>query len=137
MRSDDGIGIYVAQKIAAENNPNVKVCVSHQLHIEMLEEAVLYDKVILVDAAAGGEEVVFRKVDAGSKAYVASSHHLSPELFFNLAEKIYRKNINLYACSIKGESFELGNTISPIVYTRAEKSIDLIHSLINKDLVYA
>lgn len=135
MRSDDGIGISIVNRIAEENIPGVVTMTMHQLHVELLEEAIRYDKVIFVDARAEGEDVTLHKVQAQTSQMV-STHHLSPELFFELAKTIYAKTLDLYVCSVKGEHFEMGNIFSPQASLRAQKATDMITALIG-DVSYA
>jgi len=137
MRSDDGAGIYAAQRIADENLPGVVVITMHQLHVEILEDAVRYDRIILVDASEDGEAVCLRKVGTASSGEMTSTHHLSAELFADLARIVYGRDLNLYLCSIKGKNFEMGDHLSRAVRSRAQKAVELIHQLILGDLAYA
>ena len=137
MRCDDAAGIFVVQKISEEKIPQVKTTTAHQLHVEMLEEAVGCDTVILVDAAEEGEELVFRKVERFPSSQMVSSHHMTPELFLELARTIYHADLNLYLCSIRGEYFETGATLSSQVLLRVQKAAGLIRNFIVKESAYA
>ena len=137
LRCDDGAGVFVADELLKENIPGIQVITAHQLHVELLEEAIKYEKVILVDAGEQEGGVLLRKVAPGTETPVTSSHHLGPELFYGLAQKIYNKKLDLYVCSIKGENFEVGDKLSPPTLLRAKKALSLIASLFVKDLSYA
>ena len=137
LRSDDGAGVFVAEKLAQENIPGIKVMTAHQLHVELLEEAIQCEKVILVDAGDQEGGVLLRKVAPSGQTPIASSHHLGPELFYGLAQKIYNKKLDLYVCSIKGENFEMGDKLSSSTLLRAKKALNLIALLFVKDFSYA
>ena len=127
LRSDDGVGPHIVQEIRAKNIPGVKLLVSHQLNIELLEDAIDYEKILLVDASCDGEEgLVFRKVHATDDEHGASSHHLSPEFFWTLAKKLYRRELSLYVCAVRGRNFDMGETFSPGVQSLVPKAVDEI-----------
>src|SRR3989338_670489 len=105
MRSDDGIGPHVANHMSQQNIPALICQTTQQLQLEVLEDAVNYDRVILVDAHEGGEEIVYRRIKPRDFLTMSSTHHLSPELFSELAKVLYGKNLDLHVCSIRGESF--------------------------------
>ncbi len=136
MRCDDAAGIQAVSRIAEKKITGVDTILTQQLHVELLEEAVRYDRIIFVDATTEGEEVSLRKIDKGA-ARLVSSHHLNPEIFFELARTIYARELNLYLCSIKGENFDIGDVFSNSVRPRIEKAVELIQSLLNKDMSYA
>lgn len=126
LRCDDGVGHYVAECIEAKGLIGVKVWVTQQLQVEDLDRMLEFNRIILVDASINGPFLDFRPIQKLSGQMLASSHHLSAETFVNLASSIYHKELNVFLCSIKGESFEVGNKISPTVLKRAEEAIGLI-----------
>ena len=126
LRSDDGVGPFIAQKIKEKNLPGVKVRAVVQLNIEHLEEVEKYDKILLIDASFLGEGLVFRKVQPIDREQGASSHHLSPEFFCTLAQKLYHRHLNLYLCAIRGRNFELGEQLSPEVQLLVPKALEEI-----------
>ncbi|MDP2653537.1 MAG: hydrogenase maturation protease [Candidatus Omnitrophota bacterium] len=130
MRSDDGVAGVVLRRLEEHHIPNLTLKSVHQLHLELLEEACGHDGVILVDACETGEDVSFEKVGVDPSAGMASSHHLSPQLFLHLARIIYNRTFPLYLCSIRGESFEMGETLSPRVLARVDEAVALIKKFI-------
>lgn len=126
LRSDDGVGPYIVQKIKDKNLPGVKVRAVQQLNIELLEEVDKYDKILLVDASFLGEGLIFRKVQPIDHEQGASSHHLSPEFFWTLAHKLYHRHLNLYVCAVRGRNFELGEQLSTEVQLLIPQAIDEI-----------
>lgn len=130
LRSDDGVGPYVADGVEARGLNGVKVWVVHQLNVEDLDRMIEFNKIILVDASVTGLPLDFHPVDKFTRQTLSSSHHLSAETFVNLAKSIYHTDLHLHLCSIRGISFEVGNKISPEVFKRAQVAVELIcHSI--------
>ncbi len=132
LRSDDGVGAYVIDTIGQKHTPSVKAVATQQLHLEILEEAVSYEVVVFVDAASQKEDLIFEKVEVSNSTPLVSSHHLSHETFLLLAKKLYHKNLNLILCSIRGENFDFGEKISPVVLNTAKRAIGLLNDLIKE-----
>lgn len=129
LRSDDGIGALITQKVSALGWHGVETQITQQLHLEAIEDFKPFEKVIIIDAAYTGVGFEFKKINLSITSSMSSSHHLSLELLLALAKKLYQHDINLYLCSIKGESFEIGNTISPEVLNCVPLVIEKISSL--------
>ena len=126
LRSDDGVGPYIVNKIKEKNLPGVKVRIAHQLNIEFLEEAGKYDAILLVDASFLGEGLIFKKVQANEHEQGSSSHHLTPTFFWTLAKKLYHRDLNLYLCAIRGRNFDMGEHLSAEVKLLVPKALDEI-----------
>ncbi|MDE2009643.1 MAG: hydrogenase maturation protease [Candidatus Omnitrophica bacterium] len=131
LRCDDGVGPYIAGCIETRGLSGVHVRTVQQLLLEDLEEMLQYDQVILADASVSGPPVDFRPVEKFSGQLLSSSHHLSAELFVNLAAGVYHKDLKLHLCCVKGLSFEVGDKISDFVLQRAGEAVDLIAGFIN------
>ena len=125
LRSDDGVGLYVAECIEAKGLEAVKVWVTQQLQVEDIERMLEFQRVILVDASIDGPSLDFRPID-NLAGHTSSSHHLSAETFVNLASQIYHQELRMHLCSIKGHCFEVGEKISTQVHENAQKAIELI-----------
>lgn len=126
LRCDDGVGPYVADCIEAKGLSGIKVWITQQLQVEDLAPMLEFNRVICVDAAIAGPPLDFRLIDKIQGQALSSSHHVSAETFVNLASSIYRKDLRLFLCSIRGICFEVGDKISPDVLGRAQQAVDLI-----------
>lgn len=115
LRSDDGVGPLIAEKIAKKDIPGVSVIMSQLLNIELLEDAIGYERILIIDAGAVGKGVTLKKIECPSGSSQASSHHLSPEFLLAMAQELYETDLNLYVCCIRGENFDVGNTLSASV----------------------
>lgn len=132
LRSDDGVAAFIQERLERQSFARVVFVQSQQLNLELLEDLNGYDLVILIDAAATGEAVEFKKVVSESSRRQASSHHLSAELLVSLNRQIYGTELNLYVCSVKGENFELGDTLSSEVEARAVRAVELLTNFIKE-----
>ncbi len=130
LRSDDGVGSFIAESIEAKGFNNIKVWVTQQLHVEDLDSMLSFSRVILIDASTSGPVVDFRQAHGIDQAGPSSSHHLSAEMLVKMARNIYRKELDIHVCSIRGSNFEVGDKISPEVLYCAKKAIELICSSI-------
>ena len=115
LRSDDGVGPLIAEKIAKKNIAGVSVITSQLLNIELLEDAIGYERILIIDAGAVGSGVVLKKIECHGVAAQASSHHLSPEFLLAMAQELYEINLNLYVCCVRGQNFDVGNILSASV----------------------
>lgn len=134
LRSDDGAGPFLAQKIAESNLAGVQVRILHQLHLELLEEAIKYAIVLLVDASYVGVGLNFIKVAPIVQEHGASSHHLTPEFFCMLAHKLYHRDLILYLCAVPGRNFDFGESFSPDVQALLPEALAAIDSFLQEKL---
>ncbi len=132
LRSDDGVGVAIAGRIAALHLPHVDVRTCHQLYPEMAAEIVQYDTVIIVDASASGEAMAVRKFAPISAASPSTNHNVSPEMLQQLAREIYGAAVTMHVYTVRGESFEFGSELSPHVKERATQTVASIASLLQQ-----
>ena len=132
LRSDDGVGVWVADRIAALHLPNVDVKTCHQLFPELAADILPYDTVIMVDASAHGEPMAVRKSLPLPEHLSSSNHNISPEILQHLAHEVYGATVNIHVYTVRGESFEFGSMLSPIVKEQATKTIALIVTLLQQ-----
>ncbi len=117
LRSDDGVGWHVAQRLCGDlSRADVQVVVRQQLTPEIAEFASRAETVLFVDAARNGKpgSLVCRKVVHAdlSESY---SHELSPATVLKLAGKLYGHCPPSFLFTIAGENFAAGDAMSPVV----------------------
>ena len=132
LRSDDGVGCFVARELQELNLPDVHIKITQQLHVEFLEEISFEQTIIVIDASISGEEISFCKIDDNSEKRLTSSHHLGLPVFISLAQKIYKKDLDIRLCSIRGNCFEMGDVLSTKTAVYAQQAIKLIKAFISK-----
>ena len=147
-RSDDGAGCAVAERIAALAVPEVEVRIMQQLQVELADDFAHFDRVIVVDAATGGGAVQTRVVRAAlpqgplngrgrESAYSwfgepegSTSHHLSPAALLAVTGKLHGRAPDLLLCTVRGERFEFGASLSPAVELRVDEATRRIAGLL-------
>ena len=132
LRSDDGVGVWVADRIAALHLPGVDVKTCHQLFPELAADILPYDTVIMVDASADGEPMSVRKSFLLPAHLPSSNHIISPEMLHQLACEMYGAAVDMHVFTVRGESFEFGSILSPGVEEQATKAVDLITALLRQ-----
>jgi hydrogenase maturation protease len=132
LRSDDGVGVWVADRIAALHLPDVDVKTCHQLFPELAADILPYDTVIMIDASADGEPMTVRKSIPLPEHLPPSNHNVSPELLQQLAHEMYGATVDLRVYTVRGESFEFGSMLSPTVKEQATKAVDLIAAFLQQ-----
>ena len=130
MRCDDGAGVRVAETIEKEQFAEVEVRTYQQLQVDLVNEFSHYERVILVDASVEGPEVNIRKIRPSSYGHMASSHHLGPDLLLRLSQIVHLGEPELYLCTIRGECFDFGETLSSESAKRAEAAVVELRKLI-------
>lgn len=126
MRSDDGVGVWVAERIADLSIPFVEVRTCHQLHLELIPDIIEYDTVVLIDASATGEPIAYHHCSSSKALPSPSDHAVSPDTLQQLAFEVYDASVELHLFTIRGESFEFGWTLSPAAENRAIEALERI-----------
>ncbi len=136
LRSDDGLGVYISNYITGLCIQGLHIYQVQQLQLELIEEFMDFETIIFVDASLATEGVLFEQVDPGARSAQPDSHQMNPAMLCALLEKLYPAGRSLYLCSIQGQNFEMGETISDKAKENAAKAIDAITAfLYEKGLV--
>ena len=127
LRSDDGVAAYICARLQEQALPGVTIQTTQQLQTEFLEEFLKYDRVVVVDASVTAGAVELQRVEAGGAA-VASSHHMSLSLMAAMAQQLFGKQLQLYACAVPVLHFRMGETLSTVAQEQATKAIALLRN---------
>lgn len=136
LRCDDGLGWQVAvQLFRANQSPEVLVLPCHQLTPELAEPIGRAETVLFIDSTRQGTPGEFHCEQIGSQPGPASfTHHLSPAGLLDLSSELYGSCPKAYLLTICGESFEMGDSLSPIVCERLPELKARIRELIAESL---
>ncbi len=137
LRADDGLGAAVVEQVDRQDWPGVETRVVQQLHVELIEEMLRFDRIVLVDAGAGGGEISLQRVTASSANGLSSSHHVGPGLLVGLARRLYGKEPAVFLCRVPGESFALREGLSGAALRRVPEAVRVIQRVATKENVYA
>jgi hydrogenase maturation protease len=119
-RSDDGVGPDIAGRIDALGLAGVEVRRVQQLQVELAEDFADFERVVVIDASAGGPPHAFRTVRPAATDRSGGSHHCSSSLLLALAGRLHGRVPELRLCTVRGEEFGFGAGLSPRVRERAE-----------------
>ncbi|HTR22442.1 MAG TPA: hydrogenase maturation protease [Terriglobales bacterium] len=116
LRSDDGLGWYVAERLASEiSHPEIQVLVLQELTAEIADSVRQAERVLFIDAASEGEPGELRCTPVAPSESVAYVHHCSPGEILKLAEDLYGARPIADQFTVTGASFELAQSLSPAV----------------------
>ena len=136
LRSDDGLGWQVAvQLFRANTSPEVLVLPCHQLTPELAEPISRAETVLFIDSTRHGSPGDFRCEELRSEPGPMSfTHHLSPAELLDLSSELFGCCPKAYVLSICGQSFELGEALSPTVCERLPELKARVRELIAESL---
>ena len=129
LRSDDGIGAYICNRIENFRIPGVDCLMVQQLQVELVEDILDYQLVIIADASLSNSEVDLSPLNQ-LEARIASSHQIDAGMLFSVAKNIYQKELDIYICAVRGEDFSIGDTITTAALARANTAVELIRNFI-------
>jgi hydrogenase maturation protease len=117
LRSDDGVGFRAAELLGERSvNADVQILAVPQLTPELVEPISRAQRVIFIDAAAEGPPGEIRqRTLAASAAGAAFTHQMTPEALLAGAVALYGTSPSGVLYSICGESFVLGEQLTPAV----------------------
>jgi len=136
-RSDDAVGLIVAEKLKGRVGGNVEVVEHGGEPIDLLQLWEGYQKVILVDAVTGGKSPgTIHRFDVHQDPIPAgiihfSTHQMSLPATIELARTLEKLPQFLLVFGVEAGSFSAGISISPEVKRASEILINQITSELN------
>jgi hydrogenase maturation protease len=134
LRGDDGVGWRVAAAVAAAlPGGAAEVLTVHQLTPELAEPISRAERVIFIDAAAEGEAGAvscFALEDAGRQPALQGSHLTTPDALLGMAAELFGRCPPAHMVTVVGESFELSESLSPVVEAAAIEAIARVLELV-------
>ena len=133
LRSDDGVGIFICSELEKKNLLGLSVLTTHQLHIELVEELKDFETIVIIDAGANPKsEVSFYPITEHKSKGIHSSHNIDATLLYSLLQKLYPSDRSFYVCEIQVQSFDLGDSLTTLAISNAEKAINLLTEFIER-----
>ncbi len=134
LRGDDAFGCYVAEQLETEyrHDDRVRIIPCHQLTPDLAETLSHYGTVVFIDASCGQVDDGVRCVQlVPENAETTFSHHVTPSTLLIACEILYGCQPRAYVLSITGQSFELGEEISPRVHSLIPDALSQIRTIID------
>ena len=132
LRSDDGAGRVVADRIEALDLPGVAVRSLAQLTPELSLEIAGRDCVIFVDASVDVARTTMARIAIDSAEQSAWTHYTTPEALLAMTGKVGFVPKCAHAVSIPVADLGLGVELSPVCAVGVEEAVDLIVDLIGE-----
>ena len=134
LRSDDGAGQRVAEKIAQWELPGVRSLAVHQLTPELAENIAQADAVIFVDAVATNLEnpvsVKIQQLEAAEEN-TSLGHICNPRSLLSCTQILYGQVIKAYWVLIPAVNFDFGEQFSSLTQRGIDITLNQVRQLIN------
>ncbi|MCX6139171.1 MAG: hydrogenase maturation protease [Ignavibacteriales bacterium] len=130
VRTDDGAGIWIAEKLSSFQISGVVVTTTHQLSLDLLEEFKSYARVVFIDASVEGDPVQFDSVGKPAVPVPPSAHHCTPADLVSTYSQLYGGSIEGYFCTVRGENFEFGTELTAATVQHASSAVEMLEKFL-------
>ena len=131
LRSDDGIGIKVAQIVTEWRLPEVRSLARHQLTPELAAELTQVDLAIFIDACQSADKNAVEVYSLKpSNSIKLKSHFSDPEALLSLTKALFGKCPQAWWIIVPVTNFELGERLSPLAKLGIEQALEKIEALL-------
>jgi hydrogenase maturation protease len=131
LRSDDSIGLRVAEAIAAANYPGVQVRSVCQLLPELAAELAEARIVFFVDALEHhGRAAVELTPVAAKETTNWSTHTADPRTLLALTRAVYGRTPRAWWLTVPGRNFDVGEGLSVVAEADMRQAIALLNKLV-------
>lgn len=144
LRSDDGIGRAVAERLADDPRLAGSTVLSlHQLTPELAVDISRARVVVLIDAVLGGRpgEITVGRITPAVASTVASTasftHHLDAASLVALATGLFGGDPLVHLVTIAGASMDVGDGLTPLVAAAMPRAVETVVGLIHDEGVAA
>lgn len=129
-RGDDGAGPLLARRIAALDNPRIRLIEDLQLHIEHVMDLRQDVPALFIDASVGIENGFIVERIAAKSDHSVTTHTISPTALLKLFELTLRERApEAYLLHVAGQNFALGERISAATSGNAEQAWDFLKAM--------
>jgi hydrogenase maturation protease len=136
LRRDDVIGQRIAQMMEQRlKGEDVEIQIVFQLTPELIEPVRSAERVIFIDARAGGkagtllQEIVTPETGTG-----AFTHNVNPASLLGAAQELYGMRPTGILISIVGTDFDFGGELSPLIKAVLTTLADQVEGIIRKNI---
>ena len=119
-RGDDALGPLLIERLEALAPPGVELLTDFQLQVEYALDLQGRQEVIFIDASVNAPAPYTFTPAAAEEDASYSSHELSPGAVLHAYQKLFGPPPNAYVLAVRGDSFELGDELSPAARSNLE-----------------
>jgi hydrogenase maturation protease len=130
LRSDDGVGRYLAEIIDQQELPFVKTLSVHQLTPELVLEITEAQAVIFIDAIAFPPFEISLQSLEPTQDKTRLGHTSNPEQLLSLCKNLYHKFPSAWLLTIPTNNFEFGETFSDLTQNAIAPALVILTQLI-------
>ncbi len=128
-RGDDALGPLLLERLQALNLPHVEVLTDFQLQVEHAFDLQGRERVLFIDASVACTAPYALSRLTAQKDTSYTSHVMSPMAVLHVYREIYGEPPPAYLLQVRGESFELGESLSPEAAVNLSAAFDLLQQL--------
>jgi hydrogenase maturation protease len=132
LRRDDGVGVVVAERLAARPRRGVQIIACPQLTPELAEPISRAAAVVFVDAAASGPRQVRMRRVRPTAAIPFLAHGSSPALLLGLARALFGRQPPAWLLTIPGEDFGLGEGFSALAEAGVRTALEQLEAWLRR-----
>ncbi|MBI4782217.1 MAG: hydrogenase maturation protease [Oscillatoriophycideae cyanobacterium NC_groundwater_1537_Pr4_S-0.65um_50_18] len=130
LRSDDGVGQCIANRVAECKFPDVKAIAIHQLTPELSEDLAHTNTAIFVDASRLNQQNVQLQSLVASHSGMVSGHWCDPPNLLAMTQALYGYHPCSWWLTVLGQQFEVGDCFSTVATQGVEAALQMIRVLI-------
>ena len=131
LRSDDGIGIRVADIVASWQLPEISSLALTQLTPEIATDLTKVDLVIFVDACSttNTNTVKLSNLEPTNQPSIRS-HFSNPQALLSLTQTLYGKCPQAWVLMVPGVNFQIGDRLSTVAEKGVSQALTHIKNLV-------
>ena len=134
LRSDDGIGIRVAEIVSSWQLPEINSLALAQLTPEIAADLSKVDLVIFVDACSTTDTNTVKLSNLKPANQTQIRSHLSnPQALLSLTQTLYGKCPQAWALLVPGVNFQIGDRLSAVAETGIDRALIQIKNLVTEN----
>ncbi|MBJ7900233.1 MAG: hydrogenase maturation protease [Cyanobacteria bacterium RI_101] len=131
LRSDDGAGYRLAERLQGEAWPGVAVLACHQLTPELAADLAQWEKVVFLDAGLQSSPLVIVESLTPAPGLGTLGHSSDPRELLRLSQWLYGKAPEAWWLKLATVNLELGETLSPLTEKAQLEALALTRSLLS------
>ena len=128
-RGDDALGPLLIEHLQILNLEGVEILTDFQLQVEHAYDLQGRERVLFIDASVSCEAPYTFSRIFPQKDLSYTTHVMSPMAVMHVYQELYGDPPPSYLLQVRGESFELGESLSPQAEVNLQSSLDLLRRL--------
>lgn len=131
LRSDDGLGPWLAERVAAWKLPGVTILIVHQLTPELAVEIASHDRVLFLDASQTSSDPMLVEIEPARSAS-SLGHAIGPGDLLALASS-FGPGRPGWGAFVPGNDFRFGEGLSEAAAEAGERALTDIGILLRNN----